>query len=83
MTDEPKEEKMTDEEKQEKMAEEYQMLNEDLQKTLKVLIYKQLQFRLTHKMDDVPGCLNFSADMEADFDYLRHLACDACCEICE
>jgi hypothetical protein len=67
---------MTEKEEKPKLtpSEEYNMLNEDLQKTLKVLIYKQLQFRLTHNIDDIAGSACFDASIERDFDYLKSLA---------
>lgn len=63
MTDEPKEEKpkMTPEE-------EYKLLCDDLSKTLKVLIFKQLQFKLTHEHINI-----LDGTIENDIDYLKSL----------
>lgn len=61
MTDTPKEEKMTPEE-------EHELLCNDLSKTLKVLIFKQLQFKLTHKHINI-----IDGNIETDIDYLKSL----------
>jgi hypothetical protein len=56
-------------------SEEFEMLNEDLIKTLRVLIYKQLQFRLTHDMTDIENSLSEYLSTEADMDYLKQITC--------